>query len=534
MSSFYVIVTSNDAVNWFPENKSNQFKSLLNPDLNLVGGSWKVAVQTLICGKVQPTINSPLYQTNNHFLFFKKINGKRMHLPFKYVTVPNHITTSHELVQYLNQDLFFPLKRTKTMTFKANTLRGCIYFEGENIAIYVRPSVAEWIGLLNAKKCYFGSEEYDCIDLDNTLQTSTYNGPNYKIEKQMPSLINIKLHETTSDIGQRSKSKYIKTFDLVCEEAFDQKKHLMYFESKRKEFFPLLNSNLSSLSVEINDENDQPLSLSSVPTTIKLKFQNMDSSPPAFLLHCSSKESQHLFPQNKANEFTLELAYPIEFTKPTEVAMSSIFFPQGGMSFLHNLNDTSQYWLRVRQLDGTIHTYNFAKFEGTTEQHLFMQLNDGVLVHYPDNIKATMKKKKISFTMKNIAIRMSPALALILGAANWNNSKGFMEMRAEDESKQFIFTEKISLQRLIPPTICLIANFISHQHQGDRMNKVLKIIPLNSKCMGYESHHLDFAPIYPSLLQRMHFKLVDLHGKPIHFTNEQATTTLNLIFRNVQ
>ena len=60
MSSFYVIVTSNDAVNWFPENKSNQFKSLLNPDLNLVGGSWKVAVQTLICGKVKPTINSPL------------------------------------------------------------------------------------------------------------------------------------------------------------------------------------------------------------------------------------------------------------------------------------------------------------------------------------------------------------------------------------------------------------------------------------------------------------------------------------------
>ncbi|RZD32612.1 MAG: hypothetical protein CXT79_05985 [Thaumarchaeota archaeon] len=325
-------------------------------------------------------------------------------------------------------------------------------------------------------------------------------------------------------------------------------------------FFKVNTNILTSISVEMVDQDDIPIRFATGPPNIlKIHFKEMVSPYQNFFIHVSNDDSNDVFADNKPSSFKSRLPKEINLHGSWNIALSNIFIPPKIHNIFSSMCDVE---IEVPNLDNTTDDDNdgspLRRVKTVTQlpschcestSSLIKLLNNSLhgstLTFYirSDGKLYVSGKEEPKFygtqNEKSYCLRMNKKLAGLLGVppekltSNNNSDTVELSFLYISSERRFVYEfENIpNLNFSIPPFIFLYCSAVSPSIVGHISIPLLKIIPIEHRYLHtghfYDFQALEFFPAETSCIQTLRFDLIYHDGKHIQFDQGNVQITLS-------
>lgn len=522
MHSFYMYLKSNASTDLYPENKLTAFKNQLPRILHVEG--YKIALQTLYLDNKYGNIPNSILGTTGHFLLFS--HG----LPPTVCNITNHTMSSAAFVSAVKSGLVGAekSKRFEIGMIKENKI---VHITLRRSYLLIHPQVNKYFDFNGELVKHNG---LDYIKLDSRRSNGSYmSNMDFPTKPARPSLIRVQLHEMRQNL---SGLKLVQ--DLAIIKAHPRVQYPIHSVCKRKEYFNLNCTSLSTLSVRLVDEDNYPLQLSSGQATL-LKVQLKKFPMKSSVLRLSSLESADIFPDNTNSSFRIKLSHPLQ-VENWDVALSSIYLP--AQTDLGRSLTAENFYIEIQKLDEfesievvrlPLHDLQHFTTEGFVK---YLQWKMAITFEedaVPFQVDVDEGKMYFLFNDDDITVTLSGMLAYLLNSAA--SPQEPVSTIGRNRVRLLIGTP--NFKKLHPHVVLVHCNFITPIVVGNEFGETLKMVPYydsdsdDATIMKYEAEHLDFQPLSMNDPSMLHFEMRNAVGEYITFSNADAEIMLTLVFR---
>lgn len=560
---------SNESTECFPDNSLTVFRNALPREIaSKQELNCKIAVETF---SFQPNfLNMPawLKQCNHHFILFSKTESGGTLDYFGRLEETNY--SKESFIKTLND--LFPDNGFDFVMFRYREDK--LEVKGNDSVLLINAMLAEWLcfSLDNIQRHTINYNDEGVLLTDNyqafAFETKPFQLPSegWKrnnnlsfLQPRIPSRITIVMNELSRCVGPSIgyKTLAVIPFSGVTDEPF-------YYEVAQKEWMDIDMINVSSLSIQLLDENYEKLNLGfGQPTFLRLRIMKMPSN--SFTIRVSSLDIQAV---GENTDFRLLLPEPLHLEDERwQVALASVHFP---LDFERVTNDESVIHM-ISFRDNRKVNYSFAQRDFNSSKALINALNRKL---------ETVRRKKgtagrgaavsldedgrLQFEFhQTMSIAFSHNFANILGLtdlANPDSSHEGINIAALDlvveEGREselslnlgsvvpvlngtaytvYYGSKPLNLDRLKPTIMMLYCDIIQPVMIGVKHANLLKIIPVkkrsHTKGSFYECRRLDFERLNTNHVPSIQFQLRRSDGEPIRFYTNNAEVLYTLIFR---
>lgn len=374
--------------------------------------------------------------------------------------------------------------------------------------------------------CYFVKDfnsKYDVLTGESKLWYYIY-----------PEIIKVQCEEVKEQIHNSSLEKNLAVVCPVFKS--DETYYCMNFEQDN--FYPLSHTNLDKIKITIKDIDNNIIQFLPGPATfVRLKFKKMNF-PKFFNVRLSDNKSK----------FKSKLAYPLYLNQQWKVALTSISFPTEFLPLPVDPSERKITGYRGRNHPFTV--YELPNIAYTDNEHLIRLINQAF---ENSNIKVSLVNDQLHITAKTLPelvedryqVIFSTPIAEIMGFDReidpGNNTETGLNIWEKDgicvvEWNKSLsvspFINNVDVNRLKPEYLMVYANIIDHNIVGNKMVKLLKIVPITKyKENTYDT--VEFSkPEYHSL-ESTYFDSIDIEirdhaGCLVNFIDKK--NVMNLFF----
>jgi hypothetical protein len=545
-SEYHVMLSSNDSTDTFPNNSITSFTNVLPPDLNMINNSlyskgYWFATLDLISFHTNFT-NTPPYFENckPHFVIFSKIRPKKEIDPEVLecsIATNQNYANPEELIHYLNNmipgeilknRLKFSLTENKKLTFTAKSM-----------SLLVHNRIANFLCIENCPhdlKSYKG-KPYKSYNFQKNLNTN-WNvleaERSFTLTQNIPKYIRVVMTNLYNNPGSQRCANTLGVFPY--KKSVANNRTSFFAEKRRHEHIKLVNTNLKTLSVQLQNEEGQQLYLTAgQPSFLKMHFKHRNDG--SFIMQISSKDVNAL---GINSNFTINLASPLLLQSGYwRVALSSMQFPTRFNRFTEE--DAKDIQIKIRQNGFPDNDILLLKDAYNGTSNLINAISQEFEQKSSKKIQILIENNHtiISFSTKeenNIELLFDHKLAILLGMIDTHVPH---EMHSILGHPGYRYTSpfKIHLNRMSPNAMMIYADLVVPGIFGSKYLKILKTIPVHSSpetdddlTQNFESTHLDFLPLIHTRISNINFKLLQLDEKPVSFTNNTEEVLYNLLF----
>jgi len=291
------------------------------------------------------------------------------------------------------------------------------------------------------------------------------------------------------------------------------------------DFIPLLNQSLSTIKIQLLDEDNQHLQLyAGHATIIKLILRKM-SNAKTFNIRLTSAPNND-FPDNKLSQFKVKLPAPVNLDKSWKVCVNTISHPSVFATFIDAKKGRSIIFTNYSTFDTT--RFEFHKGIVYTEEALVSQLDQWMGENGVGECERTGNTISLKLNFK-ASIYMPASLAHILGY-NGPIQKPFTTINFINDSlkvgDKYVqnFELPMNLSYLRPNYIMLYSNIVKSTIIGGSFTKIMRIVPIVDSKFQYvlsEFKHRDYYELENYELNIIEVQLRSHDGKFINFGGGQ-------------
>lgn len=349
-----------------------------------------------------------------------------------------------------------------------------------------------------------------------------------------PEIIKVQCEQVKEQIHNSSLEKNLAVVCPVFKS--DATYYCMNFEHDN--FYPLSQTSLDKIKITIKDIDDNIVQFLPGPATfVRLKFKKMNF-PKFFNVRLSDNKSK----------FKCKLAQPLYLDNKWKVALTSISFPTEFLPLPLEPSERKVTCYRGKKHPWTV--YELPNIVYTNNDHLIGLLNQ---TFEDSDISLSLVNGKLLITAKTLPeqdgdvyqVMFSSPIAEIMGFEReidpgdntatgvkiWEHD-GICVVQWSKSVEVSPFLYNMDINRLKPEYLMVYANIIDHNIVGNKMVKLLRIVPLSKhKENTYDT--IEFSkPEYHSL-ESTYFDSVDIEirdhaGSLVNFIDKK--NVMNLYF----
>jgi hypothetical protein len=397
----------------------------------------------------------------------------------------------------------------------------------------------------NVKVCLYNCEIYHIFEVSDEvgkLESEKFNLD----EKIYPQILKIKCDAIRPQILNQTMTKDM----IIFSPDFNQRDDYYFKEIEVIDYIPIAYTTLKSITISIQDENNNPLALTKGHASIiKMNLRQVHPLKESFNIRITSEKTTE-FPNNTNTEFSNRLPFPIKLDSSWKVCLINVNYPSKFTTFLKDENTRSILFKSTKRNEENKPLVFWHKFNPDiiyTQESLvrefqeFLKVNDIGFIEFDDN------KRIILNLYQKGKIKLSYYLARILG---WDiltlNEPAFYLKNTDvvdinDPNKprvvsQCHFKSSIDLKILKPNYVMIYCNIIKSSLLGETYTKILKIAPLQETNQDYvlkEFKNKEYKELENTEISKIevHFRSHD--GEHINFYGSQ-NVIVNLEFSNHQ
>ena len=541
-SSRPLILSSNACTSIYPNNTRATFTNKLPSNFSLRKTDWEVCLQSVSFENSFGNIPPELLAIRNHIVAINTNNLQhRRIVKFSFET-DDVFRTKAQLAQLI-VDSF--VRQGVLVSSKYVAGSGTAIFTFHDFDFWMEMRTARWLGLR------YG-EGLDVATSDGHQYVYWYHGneailvlPDPKV-KFYPSEIRIHLKELEPFIDRNGYSTNIATVPYAGKMLANSGEYLFHHATKETEFYDLDTDTTPLFNVELRDQNDNPLNLTTgQPTVVVLTLrQKMGKS---FMATVDSRQSSHLYPDNTNSSFRVVLPGQMQLSGEWELAVSSCQLPQK-ISLIAKMD--SSYSMRVIFLNEVPFTITFSNTElaQVYNKHDFVThvtskllVEAGASFGRYGTLHLTYSEKQDLFYLGSswtrTAVSISNPLARLLGAnISPRDTKPFNLLIIGGSP---VAIGQPQLHLLIPQAIFMYTDISTPIIVGDSYAPILKVIPykfkpetIENRVYLYTPEVLGFVKVSKSHFAEIFIRLMDISGSAIEF-DSKTVTSINLVFRQM-
>ena len=522
--SFYVLLASNSSPQLYNNNTLARFKNELPTDVNFTLEGWQVGLQSLAVNMDRSNVPYKLINNVNSMLYWQNMDiDVQPHSVFKFTN--QHYESAAMFVNDVRKQM---LESPISYNFVIQTARQKISFQlNSTVCLALHVDLCTWLRIEPPSEPLL----YEW----NGQQYNLFKGVNIAAKRSRffnppPKYIQVRLNEMKPNL---SGSGYHHTLAYVpYKESSDVG---MYHEVVRKEYFALDATNLSTLSVDLRDENGELLNLlPGQPTFIKLKFTKMNYV--SFMLRLKSDSCADIYPGNTNTDFYSVLPNPIDLNNTWETALTSVQFPRTFIPW--TTIEKGALWLAVKTPDKEwiqIALPENAIRDGS-RLLTFINLELKNKLGSREILRMKITRGKAIFTSSEpISVKFSNLLGYVLGATLHVEGE-YKPINLTAERKTIGLMQSIDCTRLRPHSFLIYCDIVRPSIIGNTYAKVLKLVPVPKEDKQqyftfYECQHLDWVTLESNKLSLIQIQLRHTSGELIQFEMGGGNVLINLVFR---
>jgi hypothetical protein len=534
-----IILKSNASANNFI-NSTASFTNVFPDPIDLRISQWRrwyISIESLCFHNTFTNIPADFKYCTPHFLAAE--NGDMvedndvsldMGMFWHNSIADNFYTTTEELVESMSE-MFTGLKRPK-IKFEltpANILR----ISGDFVDLFVHSRIAEFFSINHlATNGIWRIQERPYVLIRLGRHQELQGREAIELRTNAPKYINVTMPKPYIDVyGSKNHKQSLATFPYIPQPFGSS----FYAEVSRAKDVCLSSTNLNSITINLLDENDMQLELArGQPTFLKMRLSCKDKN--SFIFHASSNSGECT---GINSNFTIALDPPL-ILKPEnwEVALVSVQFPS---HFEYWSVDDAYSFTNPFSIftPENVYQFNFTQGEMKTIEHMIATLNHYINVNgLTDLIHISLKNRHFRIEFKDgtdeIKIRINMKLAVLLGLSYMREDLEFIEINGVSNTIH-ISLQAVDFNRLAPTSLMVKTNLIEPTIVGDRLSRVLKMIPVLSKNAGdvilYEAVRLTYCKVSHLHLTNITFQLEQLEETKVHFIDDTTEVLYTLQFQ---
>lgn len=357
---------------------------------------------------------------------------------------------------------------------------------------------------------------------------------NINQNQQLPEVIKVQCDIIEPQILNNSYSQDL----IVLNADIHYTNRYFFHEIEKVSFIPLLFNDISQIKISLVDENNRLLDLlSGHATIVKLKFKQNKNMSGNFYCRVTSKPND-IYPDNKINNFSIQLPSAKYFEDNWKVSLNSINLPNSFTTFLPNRNK-ALLSLAYATPDQPSIKFHFKTNIRYTPAKIASELNAFFI---ENNIgKATIDNLgRLVFLLNrkgcNFALGMD--VAHVLGYQTGQilpTDKTYMYIRPfPNEPKVVTFESPIDCNYFRPNYFIVYSNIVQPSIIGNQLSPILKIVPIIDNNEPYKLIDFkvrEFYNIPNSEITEIKMELRTHDGELVNFL-EDGHVVMNLQFTN--
>lgn len=350
-----------------------------------------------------------------------------------------------------------------------------------------------------------------------------------------PDIIKVRCDEITKQIFN---SKLTNDLAIFCP-SFEAKEKYSFYEFETEEYACVSNSILDSLSITLNDENDEQLQLDEgVASFVKLKFKKMYSNYNSFNIRIAPDVSYN------QSRFEIDLPQAYYLDSDWKVALTTINYPNMFRPLpyetRHRLIWTASIGQKARYYELT--NYNYSRTSLATAINTILTITES-----PSGSLTTTEYEAYDETRIKVHLHLNPHAFLMI-SRHVCDLLGYDFVKNENASitehfvcfinnssnpKTINFGRHFDINRLNPKYLMIYTDIIEQNIVGSTFAKLLKIVPVFNESMDnykiQEFKHKEFHPLENTLIRKIKVEIRSHSGDLINFS-EDARIFMNLCF----
>jgi hypothetical protein len=521
------MMMSNSSRDIYPENTLNKFKNELPQEISVDG--FKVALQSISLDAKWGTIPNNILATSEHFLLFPNYSFERNNSHAASYSITDSVLSKESFIDKANN----ALRGTRHVVFKTQgdkieiLLTKCTMLVHEHVNTFLHFG-SKYVTYKGVKYCLLSQENVGSFRSKKKFNTS----------RLAPKMIKVRLKEMRQNL---SKVGLLQELAIL---STDSSSYPFYTVCKRKEYFPLNSNKLSTLSIELVDEDNYPLHfVRGQPSIVKLQLKRFDME--LAVLRLSSLESKRIFSDNTSSSFRIQLQQSLD-SNGLEVALSSIYVPAQVKT--SSMLSARNFYIDVAitstlQEDGTYkndyHRFVLNSLSDFSNAGFISLIHDFLATAYPRKQPVKFSEEEgeifLEFLEEDVTVRVSGLIAYLFGRTPAPDIIEHFVIKGDKKQRKMLGS--INFKKLHPHVIFLHCNFVKPIIVGTQFGQVLQMIPYyNSdenevETMKYEAQHLDFIPISMNDKSVLQFEMRTSTGELVPFMKENAEVLVTLVFR---
>ena len=374
---------------------------------------------------------------------------------------------------------------------------------------------------------------------------------NNVLEKKFPSIIRVVCENITPQIFNNSFSKDLIVF---CPD-FKNNEEYTSMEFTAKQYVPVSNSIIDSISIKLVDEKNKPITLLPGPATIlRMDLRNRFLNKKTFNVRLTSEKNVE-YPDNNNSSFKITLPSPLSVNRNWRVSLTSISNPNVFSTFL---KDEETRGIFIKELGTNKYLKSFMpepeKIYSDQEIVSFLdkELKEsgiGSLQKEDGKCVFTFKQNEILLIVSNNLLKIIgydglinekskvTKLVVVKNVADYNlrknkiNSDFILKMT---DSNELRFNEGFKMDYLKPNYLMVYSNIVSRTIVGSTMSNILKVVPIRTTKENYvisDFKHKEFYELQNTEIETIAIDIRSHDGEPINFGSKD-NIILNLEFSN--
>jgi len=347
-------------------------------------------------------------------------------------------------------------------------------------------------------------------------------------KRDQPKIIHVCVKNTGSDFYSGECHSVIHSIPI------NQEKIRLVHVVDRKTFFKLTTTDVKNISVELLNENFEPLEVATGESTVvQLKISSLYNDMK--IIRLASDDSKELFPTNLNNDFRVRLNKNIRTpSERYEIALDSLTY----------FNDVSYEPPPKCRVIIEKPGQNDEKYDdrlvGTIMDYVYLSAEDFNSEENMMKALGRMNKSKVAFKINHrrkftiingndfkVKVRLPNCLVYVMGGKDLKEVEiGEEVWFAPAKQETELDYDEPDFSLIYPQTMLMMCDIIKPVMTGSIQQKVLKAIPLQSGCrkkyVHYTAKHLDFFTIDPPKIEEMHIQFQLVSNKKIKFATNRA------------
>ena len=549
-SEFYLCAASNFSTDLYENNMSSSFTNEVPLNVGKPGEHWAVALDSLSFDKTYS--NVPQAICNNSKETQMLLCADNLDSPPFVGSIMLHLNMDlvcYRTVEEVQTELMKKIPNELQTRLNVTVEQGLLNLHLNECYLYISRDMCHWLQINTDGRPEMrnSGSRYPYIEFDYRFadEQAVVVCENNNYATNIPKFIKVSMAEINPSLSGVGLNRNIAVIPFSPQNNKD-----FFYEPAIKEYYPLVLSNLTRISLEIYDEGEglapRVLNLQNGrPTLVKLKFKKMTPSS-SFVLHVTSEDSRSLYPANNPSEFRVQMPSAVPLPGDSyEVALMTLHYPK-----MINVNscfkNKKNYWFqfvvpRPAIEGGTMYRKKY--FDGEpirSIEDVMNHMNRQGEVVLGSRIftisSAERTKHTIIRSKKEMQFQMSPMLAYVLMGAHVGRGEKAMEWFFDPSTTANTSFHASDIARSFPQMMFVHADIVSPTIMGGCHSRILKFIYNLDKNCGehthatYNSHHLDFVDAASGNLRSMHIQLRDSDGELIKF-EDGGTTRATLLYR---